>query len=244
MLRLDHLILRSPEPAATVAALRDAGLPVLAPLTALAGGGLRSAILRAGPVDVEVLAVGDPPAQVEGYGIGFDAAGEDLGDVAARLRAAGIATSPPLAGRAGDRAWRALHLRGLLPDPFPAGFTTRPPGLGERLAAGVLGAAARLGPVARAGTRRSGGSMAVVTEYGFDVEAWRAAVAPGPAVTGVEVGVGGCAAGWAALGPLAGPPLDLRGDGAPGVRRIVLAGAGWEAGRAPLVLGAVTLTGG
>lgn len=201
MLRLDHVILRSPEPEVTVAVLREAGLPLLEALTPLAGGGLRSAILRA----------------------------------------AGIATSPPLAGRAQDRTWRAVHLRGLLPGPFPAPFTTRAPGRAERLGAGALDAAGRIGVVARAGARRLGSSMVVVTRYDFDVASWRAAMPAGPGATGVEVGIGNRAPAWAALGPLGGPALTLRADGPTGVRGITLAGAGWHAGREPLVLGDVTI---
>jgi hypothetical protein len=78
-LRLDHVILRSPDADATVGALSAAGFPVLESPTVMAGGGMRSAILRGGPVDVEILEFGTPPPDVAGYGLGFvDDADRDL----------------------------------------------------------------------------------------------------------------------------------------------------------------------
>ncbi|HEX2104311.1 MAG TPA: hypothetical protein VHF51_11720 [Solirubrobacteraceae bacterium] len=55
--------------------------------------------------------------------------------------------------------------------------------------------------------------MVVVTEYGFDVEAQRAARPPGPELVEVEIGVGDAADAWTKLGVMAGPHLDLRPDG-------------------------------
>ena len=89
-LRLDHLILRSSEPEATLDALGHAGLPVLSGVQPIAGGAMRSGLARAGPSDIEVLAFGAPaPAQVEGYGLGLTAPGDDLMQTAARLRERG-----------------------------------------------------------------------------------------------------------------------------------------------------------
>jgi hypothetical protein len=246
MLRLDHLILRSGNPEGTLAMLRDAaGLPVLAPVQAI-GGGMRSGLLRAGPVDVEVLGVGaEPPATVEGYGLGLAPTGEaPLAVVVADLRAAGLATSAVLRGHADGRAWEVVQVAGLLPEPFPVPATTRPPGAAERLAGTALARLAAVPAVARAASRRPGRSMVVVTRYGFDVEAWRASAAggPGPAIAEVEVGVGPHRGNWARLGALGGPPLVLDPDGEPGIRRVVLTGPGWEAGRA-LQVGAVSFVG-
>jgi hypothetical protein len=62
-------------------------------------------------------------------------------------------------------------------------------------------------------------------------------------VTAVEVGVGDGLGAWRRLGPLSGPPLDLRPDGRAGVRALRLTGAGWAPGRR-LDLGEVALIGG
>lgn len=242
MLRLDHVILRSGNLEATLAALRDqAGLPVLAEPADL-GGGLRSAILRAGPVDVEVLAFGNAAAEVEGYGLGFTAADPDLFAVARWLRAAGLSTSPPVRGRADGRAWDALHVAGLLPEPFPALFSPRPPGPADRLAGAALRALARVPGVAAAATRRPSRSMVVVTRYAFDVEAWRATRQGGPRVVAVEVGAGEHADRWARLGDVAGPRLVVRPGEPTGVRRIVLTGERWPPEREPLELGSVVVS--
>lgn len=242
MLALDHLILRSPDLDATVGDLHDVvGLPVLAEPADL-GGGLRSAILRAGPVDVEVLAFGDGAAQVEGYGLGFVSDDSDLFAVARSLRAAGLSTSPPVRGRADGRAWDALHVAGLLPDPFPALFSPRSPGPADRLAGALMGLLARVPGAARAATRRPSRSMVVVTRYGFDVDAWRAGIADGPRVVAVEVGAGERAEAWSRLGEIGGPRLVVRPGEPAGVRRIVLTGTGWPPEREPVELGAVVFS--
>jgi hypothetical protein len=219
-LRLDHVILRSPDADATVRALSAAGFPVLEAPTIMAGGGMCSAILRAGLVDVEILEVGTPPPDVVGYGLGFvDEADRDLFEVARGLRAAGVPTSVPFQGRANGRTWEVLHLGGLLPDPFPVPRTTRPPSTAGRAGAALIRPFTRAAPLARRATRDAGRSMIVVTRYGFDVQTWRAGADDGPGIVGIEVG--GDPEAWAALGALAGPDLRVVANGSPGVRRIV-----------------------
>ena len=194
----------------------------------MAGGGMRSAILRGGLVDVEILEVGTPPSDVAGYGLGFvDEADRDLFEVARELRAAGVPTSAPFQGRANGRTWEVLHLGGLLPDPFPVPRTTRAPSTAERAGAALVRPFARAAPLARRATRPlarratrdAGRSMVVVTRYAFDVPAWRAEADDGPEIVGVEVG--GDPGAWAALGALVGPDLRVVANGSPGVRRIV-----------------------
>ena len=126
-LTLDHAILRAADPRLALARLEEQGLPVLEPVTKV--GPLESGIARAGDIDVEVLRIGsDGPAQAKGYGIGFTA-DEPLEAVAAALRRRGLAVSIPLPGRAGEREWRVIHVAGLLPEPFPAPVSTKPPAL-------------------------------------------------------------------------------------------------------------------
>ena len=110
----------------------------------------------------------------QGYGLGFTAdVPLDRG-----VRRAARARVPDL-GRdeatADGRSWRAVQVHGLLPDPFPLP--------GEHAHAGRDGPRDRgrrrrrwrkIPAVAKAATRKAGGSMVVVTEYGFDAAAWRA----------------------------------------------------------------------
>jgi hypothetical protein len=234
-LTLDHVIIRTADPAAALAELADrGGLPVLAAVEEV--GGLRSGIARAGAIDVEVLKIGreDPPAP-RGYGLGFTADGE-LEGTSRALRALGFPTSAPTRATAGDRAWRALQVHGLLPDPFPVPTSTRPPGVGDRLTAGAAGALARIPAVARAATRNAGGSMVVVTEYEFDAAAWRAKAGGGPEVLEVHVNTDGHLTDWQRV-PLAEDMLLRFGDdGPPGITKLVLEGE-----REPFDLGAVTV---
>lgn len=241
MLGLDHIILRSGDLEATLSVLRDeVGLPVLAEPADL-GGGLRSALLRAGPVDIEILAFGDAE-DVTGYGLGFAADDPDLFAVARDLRAAGLSTSPPVRGRADGRTWHALHVAGLLPDPFPAMFSPRVPGPADRLAGALLGALARVPGAARAATSRPSRSMVVVTRYDFDVEAWRSGCPDGPRVVAVEVGAADRADAWSRLGAIGGARLVIRPGEPVGVRRVVLTGSGWPPEREPVELGAVVFS--
>ncbi len=228
-LRLDHLILRSADPEATLAELSQrAGAPVLAPVQDV-GPATASGLLRAGSVDLEVLRIGeDPPPRPAGYGLGL-VADVPLSEVAARLRGLGLATSPAIRATAGEgetrRVWRAIQIQGLLPDPFPVPASSRRPDRRDRLAEAATGLVARVPALVRAASRRAGRSMVVVTEYAFDVQAWRATAGSGPDAVAVELGIAGHEAAWGRL-PLAGPVrLGLHSDGPPGLRRVVLAGA-------------------
>jgi hypothetical protein len=243
---LDHVILRSRDPAADVAVLEQAGLPLVVGVTHLAGT-IHSGLVAAGSVDVEVLQVGgSPPDQVEGYGLGLRAPGTDQWEVVRILRERGLRTSAPSAATVEHdgqpRTWSTVHVAGLLPEPFPLPFSDRPPGRRERLTAALGARLVTFGPVAAAATRRPGRSMVVVTEYGFDVDAQRAARPPGPELVEVEIGVGDAADAWAKLGVIAGPHVDLRSDGPMGIRRVVLSGPGWDGAR-ELVLGDVSFVG-
>jgi hypothetical protein len=135
---------------------------------------------------------------------------------------------------AGGRAWRAVHVHGLLPDPFPVPTSARPPGVGDRLGAAAAGVLTRVPAVARAATRKAGGSMVVLTDYAFDVAAWRAGAGAGPEALEVHVSTGGHLTDWQRV-PLAEDMLLRFGDDAPaGVTRIVLEGE-----REPFSLGGV-----
>src|SRR3954451_11510818 len=91
ILTLDHLILRTADPAATLAELGDRlAAPQLAAVEEVSG--LATGILRAGVLDLEVLRVGAaPPERVSGYGLGFTA-DVPLPDASAALRSAGYPT--------------------------------------------------------------------------------------------------------------------------------------------------------
>ncbi|WP_028067740.1 VOC family protein [Solirubrobacter soli] len=221
-LTLDHLILRAADPQATLAELADRlGAPVLAEVEEVAG--LASGILRAGALDLEVLRVGGtPPAPVCGYGLGFTA-DAPLAEVSADLRRRGYPTSVPARATADGRTWRALQVQGLLPDPFPVPATIRKPGLIDRVSGAAAGLLTRVPPLAKAATRNAGRTMAVVTEYEFDADAWRTAAGHGPEPLAIEVGTAGY--DWSKL-PLAPSPLELRANGAAGITRIVFEGDG------------------
>jgi hypothetical protein len=221
-LRLDHLIIRAADPAATLAKLsRRAGAPLLAAPTE--AGGFLSGIVRAG-VDIEVLRIGaTPPPRPLGYGLGFTA-DVPLAEASAELRRLGFATSAPAGATANGRSWRAVQVRGLLPDPFPVPASTRAPGMMDRVTEAAAGVAMRIPPLAKAATRKAGGSMVVVTDYAFDATAWRAAAGEGPDVVAVDVGTDGH--DWTNLPLAPDSPLHTRVDGPVGLRRVVLAGAG------------------
>jgi hypothetical protein len=229
-LTLDHLIIRSAEPRETLSELTArAGTPVLAEVEEV--GGLASGIVRAGAVDLEVLRIGaTPPPREQGYGLGFTA-DVPLAEASAALRELGLPTSGAVGASASGRSWRAVHVHGLLPDPFPLPVTTRRPKPMDRLSERLAGRMAKIPAVARAATRKAGSSMIVLTEYDFDVAAWRAAAGAGPDVLAVEVGTGG--GDWSGL-PLAAGPLRLLTDRLPGILRVVLKGD-----REPFALGDV-----
>jgi hypothetical protein len=220
-LRLDHLIVRAAEPAATLSELSGrAGAPVLVQPTP--AGGFVSGIVNAS-VYVEILRIGAPPPRPLGYGLGFTA-DVPLIDASAELRRLGFPTSAPTGATANGRGWRAVQVRGLLPDPFPSPASTKPPGLVDRLTESAAGLAMRIPALARAATRNAGGSMVVITEYAFDAAAWRAAAGDGPEVLEVHVGTGGH--DWSRLPLAADTPLRPHADGPPGIRRVILAGLG------------------
>jgi hypothetical protein len=222
-LTLDHVIVRAADPAAALAELADrGGLPVLAAVQEVPG--MHSGIARAGSIDVEVLRIGreDPP-QPQGYGLGFTS-DAGLEETSRELRALGFPTSAPARAVADDRAWRALQIHGLMPDPFPVPTSSRPPGVGDRITGGLAGALAKVPAVAKAATRDAGGSMVVVTDYEFDVDAWRAGAGRGPDVLEVHVNTGGHLTDWQRV-PLAEDMLLRFSDDEPaGVTRIVLDG--------------------
>ena len=221
LLRLDHLILRTADPRATLAELAQRlGAPVLEPVQQVSG--LASGIVRVGALDLEVLALGaSPPARVSGYGLGF-VSDVGLGETSAALRERGFATSAAARASVDGRAWRAIQVRGLLPDPFPVPASTRRPGLVDRATETAAKLMITIPGLARAATRNAGGSMVVVTEYDFDAAAWRSAAGHGPDVLVVEVGTGGL--DWSRLPLEPGSPLTLRSEGPPGITRIVLEG--------------------
>ena len=222
-LTLDHVIVRAADPAAVLAELADrGGLPVLAAVQEVSG--LRSGIARAGAIDVEVLRIGkeDPP-QPQGYGLGF-ASDADLEETSRELRALGFPTSAATRAVADGRAWRAVQVHGLLPDPFPIPTSTRPPGVGDKLTAGLAGVLARVPPVAKAATRKAGASMVVVTDYEFDAAAWRAGAGRGPEVLEVHVNTGGHLTDWQRVPVAEDMLLRLSDDEPAGITRIVLEG--------------------
>jgi len=223
ILRLDHIIIRSATPEKTLAELSErGGMPIHVPVQPTSG--LLSGIARGGDIDVEVVALGEPPISPVGYGFGFTAP-EGFDDAVRGLRAAGIATSPAPWAQAEDRRWRAAQMHGLLPDPFPAPTTTRDPGLVDRISESIGGVLVRIPAVARAATRRAGSSMVVLTEYGFDAEAVRARANPGSNVAAVRVGTAGHHAAWEALDLGGRVPLHLD-DAATGLTEVVLDGSG------------------
>ena len=222
-LTLDHVILRAADPAAALAELADrGGLPVLAAVQEVAG--MQSGIARAGAVDVEVLKIGkeDPP-RPRGYGLGFTS-DADLEETSRDLRALGFPTSAPARAVADGRAWRAVQVHGLMPDPFPVPTSAKPPGVGDRISGGLAGVLSKVPAVAKAATRDAGGSMVVVTDYEFDAGAWRAGAGAGPAVLEVHVNTDAHLTDWQRV-PLAEDMLLRFSDDAPaGITRIVLEG--------------------
>ncbi len=215
-LTLDHVILRTADPAATLAELADhAGAPILARAEEV--GGLASGIVRAGAIDLEVLRIGaEAPPHPLGYGLGFTA-DVPLAEAVADLRGRGFPCSPTARATAGGRKWSAVQVHGLLPDPFPVPASTP-----RRAAvAAVGGVVARSPAVAKAATRKAGSSMVVITDYEFDADAWRSKAGAGPDVIAVEVGTGGH--DWSGF-PLEPGPLRLHHNGPAGIRRIVFEG--------------------
>ena len=230
-LTLDHVIIRAADPAAALAELADrGGLPVLAAVQEVSG--LHTGIARAGAIDVEVVKIGkeDPP-RPQGYGLGFTS-DTDLEETSRELRALGFPTSAPARAVADGRAWRALQVHGLLPDPFPVPTSAKPPGVGDRITGGLAGVLSKVPAVAKAATRDAGASMVVVTDYEFDAAAWRAGAGAGPEVLEVHVNTDTHLTDWQRV-PLAEDMLLRFSDDAPaGLTRIVLEGdrEGFEVG--------------
>jgi hypothetical protein len=222
-LTLDHVIIRTADPAAALAEIADrGGLPVLAAVQEVAG--MHSGIARAGAIDVELLKIGkDDPPRPQGYGLGFTTDG-DLEETSRELRALGFPTSAPARAVADGRAWRAVQVHGLMPDPFPAPTSAKPPGVGDKLSGGLAGVLSKVPAVAKAATRDAGGSMVVVTEYEFDAAAWRAGAGAGPEVLEVHVNTDAHLTDWQRV-PVAEDMLLRFSDDAPaGITRIVLEG--------------------
>jgi hypothetical protein len=214
-LTLDHVIVRTEDPAGT---LRDLSARLHAPV--LAGveevAGIRSGILRAG-VDIEVVALGkDPPPLPRLYGIGF-VADVPIEDAVRELRALGFPCSAPLPGKAGGRRWRAAQVHGLLADPMKLPVSTT--GKGDAAAVVAARVAGRIPLLARLATRDAGRSMVVVTEYGFDAGVWRVKAGDGPAVEAVEV----CGEAWTRF-PVADDRLEADPDGPAAILRVRFAG--------------------
>jgi hypothetical protein len=230
LLTLDHVIVRVADPHAALEQLAEGlGAPVLAPVEEVSG--MASGIVRAGDIDIEVLRIGaQAPMMPQGYGLGFTA-DVPLAQASAALRASGFATSSAVSATAGGRTWRAIQVHGMLPDPFPVPASKRKPGVFDRATEAAAGVLTKVHAVARAATRKSGSSMVVVTEYGFDAAAWRAKAGHGPDVYSVEIGTGGH--DWTRF-PLEPGPLQLQADGPPGIRRIT-----FEGEAEPFMLGAV-----
>ena len=222
-LTLDHVILRAADPAAALADIADrGGLPVLAAVQEVSG--MQSGIARAGAIDVEVLQIGkeDPP-RPHGYGLGFTSDG-DLEEASRELRALGFPTSAPARAVADGRAWRAVQVQGLMPDPFPVPTSAKPPGVGDKITGGLTGVLSKVPAVAKAATRDAGNSMIVVTDYEFDAAAWRAGAGAGPDVLEVHVNTDTHLTDWQRV-PLAEDMLLRFSDDAPaGITRIVLDG--------------------
>ena len=222
LLTLDHLILRSADPQATLAELAERlGAPVLAEVEEVAGsraascGRARSTSRCCGsarrrPPRCAATASASPPTRR------WRRSAPSCAGAAIRRRCAARAT-------AGGRSWRALQVHGLLSDPFPVPASTRKPGLLTRVSETAAGLLTKVPALAKAATRKAGRSMVVVTEYEFDADAWRAAAGHGPEPLAIEVGTGGY--DWSQL-PLAPGPLELRATGAPGITRIVFEGDG------------------
>src|SRR5690242_13166178 len=165
-------------------------------------GGFASGLLRIGALDLEVLRMGAPPDRVCGYGLGFTTDGS-LGEAGGELRRRGYPTSAPTRATAAGRSWRAVQVHNLLPEPFPAPVSTRKPGVLDRAAETAGGVLTKIPGLTKALTRKAGRSMVVLTEYEFDVGAWRARAGHGPEPIAVEVGTGGY--DWTKL-PLAPSP--------------------------------------
>ena len=231
-LTLDHVIIRAADPAAALAELADrGGLPVLAAVQEVSG--MHSGIARAGAIDVEVLKIGrEHPPQPHGYGLGFTS-DADLEATSRELRALGFPTSAPARAAADGRAWRAVQVHGLMPDPFPAPTSAKPPGVGDKITGGLAGVLGKVPAVAKAAMRDAGASMVVVTDYEFDAAAWRAGAAgSGPELLEVHVNTDAHLTDWQRV-PLAEDMLLRFSDHGPaGITRIVLEGEreGFEVG--------------
>ena len=66
--------------------------------------------------------------------------------------------------------------------------------------------------------------MVVVTEYGFDADAWRAQAGAGPAALEVHLGAAEHLGDWQRLPLDDDAPLRLKADGPVGMQKVVLEG--------------------
>ena len=120
-LTLDHVILRAADPAATLAELAEPARRAGARRRSTRRARSRRGIVRAGALDIEVLAIGAaPPLRPHGYGLGFTrrrAARRRRPRSCAQL---GFPTSVATGATANGRSWAAVQVHGLLPGPVPA----------------------------------------------------------------------------------------------------------------------------
>ena len=154
LLTLDHVILRTADPHATLAELSDRlGAPVLAPVEEVSG--LASGIVRAGELDLEVLRVGAEPPPRPRLRPRFHRR-RPAPRPSAALRSSGVPHLGARSATADGRSWRAIQVHGLLPDPFPVPATTRQPGFMDRATEAAAGVMTKVPAIAKAATRKAG----------------------------------------------------------------------------------------
>ena len=195
-LTLDHVIVRTADPAAALAELADrGGLPVLAAVEEV--GGLHSGIARAGSIDVEVLQDRQGrPAGAAGLRARLHLRRRPGGGLARAARA----RLPDL--RSGARGRRRPRLaRRAGPRPAARPVPRRRPARSRRAwATGSPAAPRACWPRSRPSRRPPPATPAArwwcVTDYEFDAAAWRGGAGRGPEVLEVHVNTGGHLTDW------------------------------------------------